>query len=192
MRPVAIECLGGGLRHVVEEAGQLHNGASRVTVADLLVKVGLQRRAPRGNCDDIVLYPAPVYGEALHLRRRLQAVIEDVPVVLFGLLDAPGLLNLRDEPAQQAQVVHEAQAGRCALLRQRLQELVTQALCGDVRQQMGVPLDHAIRVRIQREAVSGRQPHGPHQPSRIIAKGMVGQSADALSANVVQAAAWVQ
>ena len=87
---------GGGLGDVVKKARELHKGAPGVAVADLFIEVGFQRGSPGGMGDDVVPFPALPGGEPLHLGWGLQAVIEDVPVVLLGLLHAPGFLQLRD------------------------------------------------------------------------------------------------
>ena len=155
-----LRSLGLGLGHVVEEAGELEPRRTRVAVAQVFGEVVVQPRLPGDAAASFVLGAEIGVEDALHHGGGLEAVVEDVPVVLHRLGDAAGGRKLRESGVQKPQPVEQTEMIQHSRLSDDGKELVPYPL-GGRRREAGSGLgDEALRVGLYGEAELGRKAHG--------------------------------
>ena len=140
---------GLGLGNIVEQPGQLQDGAAGMAVADLLPKILRGFRGPGSQEVDGRVLVSP--GNQLGMFHGVQRVVPNVPVMGAGLVNALGQGQLRYYPAQQVQPVQNLQLPPGAVAGQNRQKLVPHPFRGYLADSVSVIPDELGGLRFQTE-----------------------------------------
>jgi hypothetical protein len=102
-----------------------------------------------------IAFPGQSNQQALHGSNCLQGVVEDVPVVLFGLLHTFGGRKLRENEIEKSESIEVAQGTGCFTGLQDAAQFIANPLPADILNEFPITFDKLFSFTIDGEVELG-------------------------------------